>query len=162
WWLRILQPILREFVEAAEGRPDTARWRSIYKYRSFSGGNAVTGWIMAFFPYLKDPVSGLPKRRNPWLAQDGEERNKLLYPSADEEGSFVSGPAIDQFPIGLTRAPLLWRFPEREFNMEFLGGFVGVTQDAPTLCLRPEIGWVVCEEISRKRKPPYGTEYWDV
>jgi len=27
--------------------------------------------------------------------------------------------------------------------MEFLGGFVGVSQDSGTLALRPEIGWAI-------------------
>jgi len=29
--------------------------------------------------------------------------------------------------------------------MEFLGGFVGISQDSQTLALRPEIGWAVLE-----------------
>jgi len=29
--------------------------------------------------------------------------------------------------------------------MEFLGGFVGVSQDEASLALRPEIGWAVRE-----------------
>jgi hypothetical protein len=32
--------------------------------------------------------------------------------------------------------------------MEFLGGFVGVRQEAATLCLRPEIGWAVREQAA--------------
>jgi hypothetical protein len=154
WWLPVLDPILRQFIDAAEGKPDPSFWQSIYKYDSFSGGNAVTGWITAFFPYFKDPETSLPTRPNPWLGRAGQELQELLYPGEDlEQGFLRSGPAIDQFPTGLARAPLLWTYLVYEFDMELLGGFVGVAQDAQTLCLRPEIGWAVCEVMSREPEP---------
>ena len=34
---------------------------------------------------------------------------------------------------------------DKTFDMEFLGGFVGVGQDEETLAVRPEIGWAVRE-----------------
>jgi hypothetical protein len=45
----------------------------------------------------------------------------------------------------MSKAPFLWNYLERSFDMEFLGGFVGVAQDQETLTLRPEIGWAVRE-----------------
>lgn len=160
WWPTVLEPILRQFINAAAGKPDPEFWQSIYKYHSFSGGNAVTGWITAFFPYFKDPKTSLPSRPNPWLARAGKDLQEQLYPGNEMEQRFVSGPAIDQFPTGLARAPLLWRYHQQEFDMELLGGFVGVAQDAETLCLRPEIGWAVCEVMSRKPKPPKRPGGW--
>ena len=38
-----------------------------------------------------------------------------------------------------------WEYLHQRFDMELLGGFVGVAQDGGTLCLRPEVGWVVRE-----------------
>jgi hypothetical protein len=35
--------------------------------------------------------------------------------------------------------------PDRSFDMEFLGGVVGVAEDQETLALRPEVGWAVRE-----------------
>jgi hypothetical protein len=32
--------------------------------------------------------------------------------------------------------------------MEFLGGFVGVSQEQATWALRPEIGWAVREQVT--------------
>ena len=52
---------------------------------------------------------------------------------------------IEQLPGGLSKAPFRWNYLERSFDMEFLGGFVGVAQDQETLTLRPEIGWAVRE-----------------
>jgi hypothetical protein len=58
WWLTPLAPILQEFVAAARGDVRRAFWESIYKFGSFSGGSAITGWITAFFPYFKDQQGG--------------------------------------------------------------------------------------------------------
>jgi uncharacterized protein DUF4419 len=56
-----------------------------------------------------------------------------------------SGFSAGSFPIGLAKVPFRWNYLERFFDMEFLGGFVGVAQDQETLTLRPEIGWAVRE-----------------
>ena len=36
--------------------------------------------------------------------------------------------------------------------MEFLAGFVGIKQDKKSLTLRPEIGWLVKDKNSSKKK----------
>jgi hypothetical protein len=38
-----------------------------------------------------------------------------------------------------------WEYSGTYFDMDFLGGLVGVAQDQETLALRPEIGWAVRE-----------------
>jgi hypothetical protein len=55
------------------------------------------------------------------------------------------GPRIADLPIGISRAPFCWHYREQSFNMQFLGGFVGVCQDKDTLAVKPEIGWAVRE-----------------
>ena len=51
----------------------------------------------------------------------------------------------DLFPSGLAKAPFIWDYVGTRYEMEFLGGFVGVKQDPLSLFLRPEIGWIVRE-----------------
>ena len=58
---------------------------------------------------------------------------------------YAGGPTLEMFPGGLSLAPFRWDYLGRSLPMEFLGGFVGVRQDAGTLALRPEIGWAVRE-----------------
>jgi hypothetical protein len=139
WWLTPLQPILQEFVATARGDDRRAFWKSIYKFGSFSGGGAITGWISAFFPYFTDQ-DGNATRLNPWLAEGGPDLHRLLAGKSDQE-RVDRGPSPDDFPSGLARAPFVWKYLNHEFEMEFLGGFVGVAQDPATLALRPEIGW---------------------
>ncbi len=147
WWLEALTPILDEFVAAARGRVNGRFWQSIYKLDGGSGGPYTSGWITAFFPYLKDWQTGRATDRNPWLAEGGKELQEVLYPPIKSDPHrFSHGPTTTAFPAGLARAPFLWNYLGHSYPMEFLGGFVGVRQEADTLRLRPEIGWAVRDQ----------------
>jgi hypothetical protein len=98
---------------------------------------------------LKDWQTGLATQQSPWLARGGKDLQELLYPPAKSDPHrFGHGPTTESFPSGLARAPFLWNYIGRSFEMEFLGGFVGVRQDTETLALRPEIGWAVREQTA--------------
>ena len=149
WWTEALAPILDEFVAASRGHANARFWQSIYKLDGGSGGPYTNGWITAFFPYLKDWQTGQASHKNPWLAQGGKELQDLLYPPAKSDPHRIGyGPTTEAFPSGWARAPFLWNYLGRSFEMEFLGGFVGVRQQADTLSLRPEIGWAVREQAA--------------
>jgi hypothetical protein len=149
WWTGALAPILDEFVTASRGRVNTRFWQSIYKLDDRSGEPYTTGWITAFFPYLTDTETGRASRKNPWLAHGGKKLQEMLYPPATSDSHrFGDGPTTSAFPSGLARAPFLWNYLNRTFEMEFLGGFVGVRQDVDSFCLRPEIGWAVREQVA--------------
>jgi len=145
-WVETLLSLLRPFVAAARGDVDPTFWRSIYKLTNQSGGPIVTGWVTAFFPYLNDSRTGLASQKNPWVWGETTQRRLqgILYPDAKAKG-YQDGPTSDAFPSGLAKAPFLWNYLETDFEMEFLGGFVGMTQESKTFCLRPEVGWVVRE-----------------
>jgi hypothetical protein len=150
WWIDALAPILDEFVAAASGRVNRRFWQSICKIDESSGGPFTNGWITAFFPYLKEPrgTALIPSR---WLSQGGQDLAYVLFPPSLEErmARMQAGEGIpiglkaSEFPGGLSMAPFVWNYLEESHPMEFLGGFVGVSQDAGTLALRPEIGWAV-------------------
>ncbi len=67
WWLDALRPILAQFAAASRGEIDAAFWKSIYRLHSESGGPYITGWIAAFFPYLKDEETDCATRPNNYL-----------------------------------------------------------------------------------------------
>jgi hypothetical protein len=147
WWTSALVPILREFVAAAEGQFNIPFWRSLYKLDEKSGGPYITGWITAFFPYLRDWKSGQSTRVNPWLEKGGDDLQELLYPLSNiDPCKHGHGPRYGEFPGGLARAPFRWNYLKHTYEMELLGGFVGVRQNGETLSLRPEIGWAVREQ----------------
>jgi hypothetical protein len=140
WWIEPLQPVLEEFVAAAEGNVDGRFWDSIYKWQGSEGSGSphVSGWVLKLFPYLDNPEAKYarlfrrestapPLRRNPWLS---------LPPSGN-------GPGRDDFPSLPAKAPFLWKYLGTDYQMEFVGGLMGIGQNPTTLCLRPEIGWAV-------------------
>ena len=106
----------------------------------------ITGWITAFFPYLKDRRTG-EATKDVMEFFDAGTRNleEMLYPVDKRRREWAHGPTIEDLPSGLSKAPFRWEYLDRSFDMEFLGGFVGVAQDQETLALRPEIGWAVRE-----------------
>jgi hypothetical protein len=145
-WLDVLAPILNQFAQAAQGDVDPAFWRSLYKLNSQSGGPVITGWITAFFPYLKDYRTRQATVRSQILSENQrDDLEEMLYPAGKPETGWATGPTTERLPSGLSKAPFRWLYHDRSIDMEFLGGFVGVAQDQETLTLRPEIGWVVRE-----------------
>jgi hypothetical protein len=140
WWVDPLVGILKEFVAAAAGHPRRSFWQSIYKQFMASGGPTTTGWITAFFPYLR----GYPAlKRNKWLVSGGAALSSILFEDPRSDRFHADGPTTEKFPGGLCKVPFLWKYLTTEYSMEFLAGFIGVRQDAESLALRPEIGWAV-------------------
>lgn len=146
WWIDSLIPILDEFITAAQGKSNKRFWQSMYKFNDGSGGPYITGWITAFFPYLKHRKTGKASQQNPWLIKGGSQLQELLYPIENSnDDTFGHGLTTEAFPSGLAKAPFVWKYHRLSYKMEFLGGFVGVRQDLNYLFLRPEIGWAVRE-----------------
>jgi hypothetical protein len=47
------------------------------------------------------------------------------------------------FPSGMAKADFYWLYHDKQYQMEFIAGFMGVKQNKKTLELRPEIGWAI-------------------
>ncbi len=136
WWVDALRPVLDEFVRAASGKADPEFWRSIYKLKGASGGPYVTGWCNTLFPYTHAYGGKLVKNDSVTAWRDG-----LTSP-------FGGGPKPADVPNGLSVAPFVWNYLGREFAMEFVGGFVGLSQTSD-LSVRPCLGWAVREKPAR-------------
>lgn len=130
WWTKELKPVLDQFVDASKGKVDKEFWSHIYdiEYRMEGGGcggatraEYVTGWINKFFPYV--PQGEKFRKRT--------DLNSNLKP--------------DEYPKGLAKADFYWVFPVEQitYQMQFMGGFMGVKFDRKTNTLRPEIGWAI-------------------
>ena len=159
-WTNLLRPILKQFTAASSEEIDVNFWKSFCRYNEYSGGEAITGWINAFFPYVPDKkAQGL--KPNPWIEQEPELLDEFLYPRDVPEIADLQerekhrlrkyeldhlAPCSDDYPAGLSQVPFLWKILDKKYKMEFLGGFVGISQCPDTLCLRPEIGWAVRDQ----------------
>lgn len=134
-WVSALLPILDQFVAASTGDVDRDFWQSVYRLGGGCGGDHVSGWINTLFPYIKR-YSEFPS------SNSGEVRvNEFAYRWEDASGE--NGPTSSQFPWGLSRAPFVWHYYSTDIPMEFVGGFVGVSQNPVTMAVRPAIGWAV-------------------
>jgi hypothetical protein len=124
-----LDPILEEFINASEERVDIAFWNSMYKEKGESGGPYVTGWISKLFPYL---------------VENGEKRFRLnpIFEAENPEEIQIS---LGSFPLGISKVPFAWEYYDKKFEMEFLAGFVGISQNHETKTVQPEIGWIIRE-----------------
>ena len=54
-----------------------------------------------------------------------------------------------------------WKYLGKEFDMEFIGGLLGIRQASDTLCLTPEIGWAVRKASSSRVRRRSETYYLD-
>lgn len=144
WWINQLLPILEQFIAVIQGKPDKRFWQSIYKFDDdMSAGPYISGWIIAFFPYLKDTQTGYATELNSFLMDGNEELQKYLYPLETDDRLYHFTTRV--FPNGLATVPFHWQYLRQSYEMEFLAGFVGVKQNKDDFFLSPEIGWVVCE-----------------
>lgn len=136
-WINALHPIILQFIDANDKKIDKSFWSNIFKRKDESGGPYITGWIIKFFPYINDGNQTMVK--NPFITSEPEK--------------FREGLQTNQFNNGLSKVSFVWKYMGKDYEMEFLAGFIGIKQDKKTLTLRPEIGWVVREsQITIKPK----------
>lgn len=141
FWTQSLAPIADQLVATAEGRPDLAFWRDIYKPEEAYGSDRVTGWIARLFPY--GGSEGRFDQRNPLLAFP---LGKLPARKPDTPSFMYDGAGIapDWVPKGTSQVliHLLDRGVgggDRDVILE--GGLLGVAQDdSGRLALVP--GWL--------------------
>ena len=156
---------------AASGKVDKRFWGSIYKWEDAKGSGSphVSGWILNLFPYLdnrqyKDAHAMVArmgshpssKATRDYLDEQLKEPPLLRNPWLGVRGLRRDGPGRDDFPYLPARAPFKWVYLGQVFPMEFVGGLVGVRQEAGSLCLRPEIGWAVLKSAGEAAQGPAG------
>lgn len=148
WWTARMLPICDEFIATASGNPALDFWQCIYKPKPVYGAELITGWLADLFPYLQDYKTHAPTVRNPLLAMD---RCELPDKDDDPESQIVSffgrnnGIAPTELPLGLSKVPIAVKVADtgKEYPLDLVAGFIGVSQNAQHLTLQPELGWMV-------------------
>lgn len=136
-WLKELEPILAEFVHAAEGTPNQEFWQDIVKkhrVKKFRGGGCsdemptkLDGWLLKFFPNEE----GVTRDHVPYTKDMPAEQVRVgfKYQIVRPDGTL-----------------------EKEIPLELRAGFVGAVEDTLTNTLTPKIGWFVHEAIEEPKK----------
>jgi hypothetical protein len=125
-----LLPVLQTIAETAVGTtPDEEFWRSIYKHDDNSGGPYVSGWITAFFAYLRT-------EHGPVLGDPFDWRSLMSHS--------LGGYTTNMFPSHVSTIPFGWDYVGTRYNMVFAAGVTGVDFDDDTF-LAPRLGFAVIE-----------------
>ena len=128
-WTRSLEPILSQFVHAAEGRPDQKFWQSIVKKKRVDrlvgdrciGKNRtnVDGWLLKLFPDENGQTSDS-------ISHTGTMPSERIYVGLKYQLTDpLTGAVISETP------------------MELMAGFIGEEEDTLTGMLTPKIGWML-------------------
>ncbi len=130
WWIESLDPILKQFVDASEGKVVKEYWMEMVgsaKFRQTSCGMPTDntelkfdGWFTTFYPYnaFGDRISG-PMTYNARLLPEVVE-TPFVYEIRDYDGTVLA-----------------------KYDMLLYAGIIGLSEDASTGALKPEIGWMV-------------------
>ena len=136
-WVEELKPVLHEFILASKREPNIDFWKSFYKSAEVYDVDVISGWILKFYPYLRETDRGVDRFvPNPYL----EGKNYLLSEIGDESLS-----------KGTRRCKIEWYRPFDSIGQETLNlysGFYGILQDEGTGAVRPNITWVLTADES--------------
>ena len=127
WWIDELEPILKQFIEASNGKANVKFWRNMFKWHTqeeYGAPNIIDGWIVKFYPYDKDgkrfDLKTLTIESN--LPEERAEAD-VRFIEIDENGFST------------------------ETMIELYGGFMGLEQNPETFALTPKIGWEVLKKL---------------
>jgi len=121
WWTKELEPVLKEFVNASNGKINKKFWINMFKYHSqkkYGAPNIIDGWIVKFFPYDKDG------KRNNLKELEGRGGN---------------------LPEEIVKVDLKYINSETEITtpLELWAGFIGLEQNRENFALTPKISWMI-------------------
>jgi len=163
-WKEAVLPVIDRFIAAYDGDIDCLFWNSMLR-RGAAGGSfpgitgrtdidhrskklMYSGWFNVFFPLIQPRGYGGGKG-----SKFDENRSCEAY---SDSQSYVKcgldggagGPKMERLPSGISSAPVQYVDVSdgNSYNMKFVAGFFGCTQDAKTLEVTPNIGWLIGEE----------------
>lgn len=125
WWTKELRPVIGEIIKAKSGKFSKKFWEKMIRFQNTDSKGSfedIDGWFLKFYPYLDN----------------------------DNRSTMKSVKDISELPEEIVSIPFKYESwldqdtPDKKLNMEFLVGFVGLSQDSLTYNLKPEIGWAAC------------------
>jgi len=133
-WIENILPLIKKIKNTAEGKIDINFWQSIFKVhtkKEYGNPQNFDGWICHFYPFNKN----------------GKRINLAHISSFAIEDIFKKLPTeIVTVDFKLKVLNSVNSKIEREYPMEFWAGFIGLSQDAQTMAIRPEIDWFVAHQ----------------
>ena len=143
-WMKSLDEILNNFIDAFDDKIDLNFWNSIFKLTEEVNGRFVyghsgpylSGWIIALFPYLDREWENVYVFKGTW--RDANERPN-------------SGITTKSFESKMNQVPFILNLFGIETNLLFVGGLNGVKYSKDH-ALTPLFAYAVLEDQSSDRK----------
>jgi hypothetical protein len=147
-WANNLKPIIAEFISASDGQQNKEFWQSMYKNASEYNAFYISGWIIKFFPYIKElePNGFFDEKRGE--TKVGEIFRPNLFIDGDDY--LLSTLSTDNFPSGIAKVPVTWNnyFKKTTKKLEVYAGFFAIKQ-YPDKSLEPFVSWAICEQNAK-------------
>ncbi|MFV0538357.1 MAG: DUF4419 domain-containing protein [Dysgonomonas sp.] len=171
-WAEELKPIIKEFINAYDGKVNKSFWGNIYKSATEYNAFYISGWCIKFFPYIID------QEETTWNSSNYDEEkggvkttlNYKINPFLKGDNYLLSTLSTDNFPSGLSEIDIVWNnhFKGTSKKMSVYSGFFAIKQfDDKTLM--PFISWAIAykdaKEITESYRLPFTDpqkpyEYW--
>jgi len=166
WWIDKISLNIKEIIKTLKGEDKLDFWNSIYKENNESGGPYITGWIADFFPYLKTSIT----EQNGTIdySEQSISKDQILKTIQIEDLNFdnykihkvlIKNPKLikpndfklklDDFPSGLSKVPFKWNYIDKEIEMNFVSGFIGIKENEKSNTLNTDINWIVNRKQNR-------------
>jgi len=149
-WGDNLKPIIQEFINASNGNINNNFWKYICKLDGDDyGPTFVNGWVIKFFPYIKDKkdLNKYDNKTGMAIAEEFYKSNEFL----DGEKYKKSNLTTEDFPSGLSKIVIIHHdyFKNTTINYGICSGFMAINQ-FKDYSIEPLISWAVYDLNSKK------------
>ncbi|CAL8089654.1 unnamed protein product [Orchesella dallaii] len=147
-WYDLLEPVMKQFVNAKRGTVDLDFWQRICDYqRGGSGPDYLSGWITVFCVFDKDgnwqenrPEQDWGRKRMP-----DEETRKRIGEAKLWRESLTKWPRIesDDIPTGILEVDVKINDNGAEYNSVMFAGHIATEVKDDGCTLQPTLGWAM-------------------
>ncbi|CAL8089660.1 unnamed protein product [Orchesella dallaii] len=149
-WYDMLEPVMKQFVDAKRGKVDLDFWQRICHYQSGgSGPSHLSGWITVFCVFDKDGNWQENRPEQDWgdhfFGQPDEETRKRIEEAKLWRASLTKWPRIesDDVPTGIVEVDVKIDDNGAEYNSVMFAGHVATEVKDDGCTLQPTLGWAM-------------------
>ena len=132
-WINNIEEILQKIIDTKKGKIDISFWKNLIMYRDCCGGCgkpdpfiSFSGWITNFFPF--------------------NNKGKYNYYSKIEIYNVEKSDPMSEIAITPLKIHLV--DTNRDIDLNIYSGLLGISQDPKTLCIKPELGFLITEKLN--------------
>lgn len=135
-WIDTIEKILQKIIDSKKGKIDISFWKNLIMYRDCCGrcGKpdpyiSFTGWITNFFPF---------NNKGDYYF---DSESEILEIYNVEKSDPMSEIVVTPMKIHLVDT-------NRDIDLNIYSGVLGVSQNPQTLCVKPELGFIITEKFN--------------